>query len=212
VNKGETRNMKIILSKSQWEEIGRKANWIIAEDQLQPLDGVQNSPAARVEFKTSSNEERECRWCGKPYIVNKDDDGFCCDDCNAKYHSEKSEKTEKEAKSDNMTKESLNYDIYKSIRKDMPPPGQVIEDGKGYKRQNTIDVDEELTINDLINEAEVAAEYRGHKLGKWETFMRGNRSYSNNKCEICGKEVQVIDHPLPNEIDIGGEAVALSCE
>jgi len=204
--------MRIKLSKSQWEEIGRKAKWITAEDQLQPLDGVQTSPAAITKFETGA-EEKECRWCGKPYTVKRDDDGFCCDSCNSQYHSEEPAKNTQSASLTQLNKTALNYDIYKSIRKDMPPPEKVIDDGKDYKRQNAINPDiDRPDINDLINEAEVAAEYRGHKLGKWESFMRGNRSCANNKCQTCGKEVQVIDNPLPNEVDIGGEAVALNCE
>lgn len=31
-------------------------------------------------------------------------------------------------------------------------------------------------------------------------------------CKICGKRVVIMPKPLPNEIDIGGEAVALNCE
>jgi hypothetical protein len=29
---------------------------------------------------------------------------------------------------------------------------------------------------------------------------------------MCGKEVQITMNPLPNEIEVGGEAVALNCE
>lgn len=58
-------------------------------------------------------------------------------------------------------------------------------------------------------EAKEACEYRGHNMNRFEHYASG-RCLST--CKICGKAVSVIARPAPNEIDIGGEAVALTCE
>lgn len=50
--------------------------------------------------------------------------------------------------------------------------------------------------------------YRGHEWSAWRDHERG----AFTVCPNCGKRVDVIVNPRPNEIDIGGEAVALSCE
>ena len=46
-------------------------------------------------------------------------------------------------------------------------------------------------------------------MGKWDSGTNKNVAYS--RCKICGMEVSVNVKPMPNEIDIGGEAVALDC-
>lgn len=43
-----------------------------------------------------------------------------------------------------------------------------------------------------------------------ETEEEG-RFRRHSKCRRCGMGVQILTHPAPNEIDIGGEAVALNC-
>ena len=69
---------KITISRSQWETMGRKAGWIkkAQNDQLQPLDGVQKSPAAQVDLTWQEIQEKEdpggknhdlkltCKKCG----------------------------------------------------------------------------------------------------------------------------------------------------
>jgi hypothetical protein len=60
----------------------------------------------------------------------------------------------------------------------------------------------------LMNEASEAAErFRGHVL-EWEQLgphlVRG-------ACVVCGMEVDYNALPMPNEIDIGGGAVAVNC-
>lgn len=64
--------MKIKISKSQWEGMGKKAGWIKKSqtDQLQPLDGVQKSDASNVKLcpkckhdkKTKLNECEKCKY------------------------------------------------------------------------------------------------------------------------------------------------------
>lgn len=54
----------------------------------------------------------------------------------------------------------------------------------------------------------VANNWRHHDL---TLFFPENQSIQIAKCRRCGAEVQVILYPKPNEINIGGEAVALTC-
>ena len=70
----------------------------------------------------------------------------------------------------------------------------------------------------LQHEATESATARGHKMGRWKNFGKTRNlktvkqiKSSISKCVVCAKEVQVIKSPLPNEINIGGEAVALNC-
>jgi hypothetical protein len=63
----------------------------------------------------------------------------------------------------------------------------------------------------LRKEAEIACKFRGHKLGKWATYHRESRSLANNACKVCEDWVQCNSNPAPNDIDIGGPAVALNC-
>lgn len=53
-----------------------------------------------------------------------------------------------------------------------------------------------------------SATWQGHSLGKWENYTK----YSGNKCLKCGATVVININPNPNEIDMRGEAIALSCE
>jgi len=70
------------------------------------------------------------------------------------------------------------------------------------------------TMAQLRREARAAAEARGHALGKfpsvpaWAAAMGGS---STAECDTCGAWVQVIAKPAPNEIGIGGSAVAVNC-
>ena len=68
------------------------------------------------------------------------------------------------------------------------------------------------TLEELKREAENAAIFRGHTLP-----MKGWEDYEDGKgaeiaCQRCGKEVQVLTTPQPNEIDIGGEMIATDCQ
>jgi hypothetical protein len=59
----------------------------------------------------------------------------------------------------------------------------------------------------LKESAAESATWRGHSL-IWEYFSNEN---ALGTCRTCGAEVQCLLHPAPNQIDIGGEAVALNC-
>lgn len=66
-----------------------------------------------------------------------------------------------------------------------------------------------MGLQQLKNEATLSTTFRGHHLGEWQDVV--DERGSLNECLECGKKVCVVVKPLPNEIDIGGEAVALSC-
>lgn len=109
-----------------------------------------------------------------------------------------------------IAKKYDQHDTFKSIRKPMPPPSYAMDDGDNKRSKQVVDFQSEdsiTSIDDLMHEATVACELRGHKLDKWDVF----ENEAMNKCILCGKDVQVIVNPRPNEIDIGGEAVALNC-
>lgn len=61
----------------------------------------------------------------------------------------------------------------------------------------------------LKREAGKAARFRGHKLCKWEVLQPYRKYWA--RCLVCNKTVTVNLSPLPNEIDIAGEALALDC-
>lgn len=54
-----------------------------------------------------------------------------------------------------------------------------------------------------------SATFRGHKMGRFHNNKKNTASYAN--CVVCNKQVDVNTKPLPNDIEIGGEAVALGC-
>lgn len=60
-------------------------------------------------------------------------------------------------------------------------------------------------------EATTSAFRKGHELRWGEPIKHGARRYQNAVCLRCQAEAQIITMPLPNEINIGGTAVALNC-
>ena len=66
-------------------------------------------------------------------------------------------------------------------------------------------------LGTLRREAGAAARARGHSLA-WAAPWHGEySSIQRGTCTVCGAEVDVTTRPMPNEIDIGGEAVATNC-
>ena len=65
-----------------------------------------------------------------------------------------------------------------------------------------------LKIERLRKEALESCKFRGHTM---KSFSRRYRYWWNSECRVCGMYVDINDNPLPNEIDISGEAVALHC-
>lgn len=60
----------------------------------------------------------------------------------------------------------------------------------------------------LKREAIGSCEFRGHEMKRFTKLEKENFI---SCCIYCGKEVQILLNPKPNEIEIGGEAVALYC-
>jgi len=61
-------------------------------------------------------------------------------------------------------------------------------------------------------EAREAAVWRGHLLHAFRPDDWRASSVSRACCARCGAQVEVNANPRPNEIDVGGEAVAINCK
>ncbi len=59
-----------------------------------------------------------------------------------------------------------------------------------------------MKIETLKKRAQSSTSFRGHKM-KWNNGL--------GTCKHCGAWVQLNIKPLPNDIDIGGPAVAINC-
>ena len=64
-------------------------------------------------------------------------------------------------------------------------------------------------LKSLIMKARDCSEWRGHKMNRFRHSKDGIRASS--KCSCCGMTVVVNVRPMPNDIDICGESVALGC-
>ena len=70
----------------------------------------------------------------------------------------------------------------------------------------------------LKKEARESATFRGHQLGRFIHLNRYSQVHSQARpvfqaeCSVCGAWVQVLTRPYPNEIEIGGNAVAINCQ
>lgn len=64
-----------------------------------------------------------------------------------------------------------------------------------------------MTLSELKQSALESTTFRGHKMAAWKDFLAVSRC----ACKVCGMEVSVTPNPAPNDIDIGGPAVALTC-
>jgi hypothetical protein len=69
------------------------------------------------------------------------------------------------------------------------------------------------TARRLRREARTAAASRGHRMARFSPLLpsTGLGGYSDAACTACGAAVRIETAPAPNSIDIGGEAVAVSC-
>lgn len=72
------------------------------------------------------------------------------------------------------------------------------------------------SVTRLKQEAKEACVSRGHEMTPFVTLRRPNppiaQGYvARSVCINCGKYVQIETRPAPNSIDIGGDALALSC-
>lgn len=67
-------------------------------------------------------------------------------------------------------------------------------------------------LETLRRDAATACKLRGHSM-RWQApFKYHSGQAQDGVCRVCAMEVRVQTAPAPNEIDIGGEAVALTCE
>lgn len=64
-------------------------------------------------------------------------------------------------------------------------------------------------LSKLKDDAERAFYWRNHEPQEW---VDESYTVATLTCRTCGRWVQVNTLPGPNEIDIGGPAVALNCE
>jgi hypothetical protein len=75
-------------------------------------------------------------------------------------------------------------------------------------------------IERLKKEALESCRFRGHKMKRFISYsprrgfvyLTGTVAAAYAHCRVCDKQVIVITKPLPDEIEISGEAVALNCE
>ena len=66
-------------------------------------------------------------------------------------------------------------------------------------------------LGQLRKSAQESAEFRGHSI-RWYAPHHGERASTQiGECRWCGLEAYICTNPMPNGIDIGGEAVALNC-
>jgi len=64
-------------------------------------------------------------------------------------------------------------------------------------------------LTQLIQEAYKSCEARGHIMTAFSHCHDDTAAISH--CAVCQRQVIVLTNPLPNQIDIGGEAVAINC-
>ena len=64
------------------------------------------------------------------------------------------------------------------------------------------------SLTTLERDSAKATKFRGHKMGSW---IRGNGG-SYRTCKVCNAYVCVLTNPRANEIDVGGDAVAINCK
>jgi hypothetical protein len=65
-----------------------------------------------------------------------------------------------------------------------------------------------LSILGLMEETKNAVLARGHNVKSW--LILGNERYAL-ECADCKKTVMITGYPQPNEIKVGGEALAVNC-
>jgi hypothetical protein len=69
-----------------------------------------------------------------------------------------------------------------------------------------------MTDMELLQlEALESCAFRGHTMGPWQGHDLYGDKLAYAFCVHCDMQVVVNTYPLPNEIDICGEAVALDC-
>jgi len=86
---------------------------------------------------------------------------------------------------------------------------EAIERVDNLREDGFADVTYRMIESDHLKiEAMQAVKWRGHTMGEW---IDESENTSFALCMVCAKEVQIIRKPAPNEVSIGGPAVALEC-
>jgi len=65
-----------------------------------------------------------------------------------------------------------------------------------------------MKLSTLKRQSAEATKFRGHSMGQWHQC---GETIAWRRCRVCGAAVSIKTNPMPNEIDIGGEAVAMTC-
>lgn len=68
------------------------------------------------------------------------------------------------------------------------------------------------TLAQLQREAITACVHRKHDMGKFQPYNSNTQIQMRSVCRKCNRDVVICQNPLPNGIDISGEAVALNCD
>lgn len=69
-----------------------------------------------------------------------------------------------------------------------------------------------MKLNTIKRQISKAANARGHRLTWGAPFGRSGGPWGVFcKCSKCGKEGQAMESPAPNQINAGGEVLALGC-
>jgi hypothetical protein len=66
-------------------------------------------------------------------------------------------------------------------------------------------------MQQLKKEALKSCKWRGHTMNRFKMHDFFNQTIAYSNCKNCDCQVVVNIAPMPNQIDIGGEAVALNC-
>lgn len=66
-------------------------------------------------------------------------------------------------------------------------------------------------LQSLVSDAIESSKRRGHDMAVWHDGSLDSRPSVTLCCKECGMFATANSRPLPNEIDIGGSAVALNC-
>lgn len=66
-------------------------------------------------------------------------------------------------------------------------------------------------VQRLRQEALEGCNFRNHSMGRFSYYHENNIGISLCTNPGCSGYVQILTKPMPNEIEIGGDAVALQC-
>lgn len=65
-----------------------------------------------------------------------------------------------------------------------------------------------MKLSTLKKSAQSCTAWRGHHM----TWSIADDHAMTGRCRVCGRGVTICDNPMPNDIAIGGEALAVHCD